>query len=63
MAISNEIIEKAWEIRQKGRETLREIADYFGVDDKELQKALEKWLKVKAIQAANKNGNPWNSNK
>ena len=41
MTINREIIKKAWEIRKKGVNSLKAIAEHFGVDEKELSKGIE----------------------
>ena len=41
MAIDIEIIKRAWEIRKKGVNSLKDIANQFGVDEKELLKGIE----------------------
>ena len=41
MAIDIEIIKKAWEIRKRGTNSMKEIAEHFGVDEKELTKGIE----------------------
>jgi hypothetical protein len=41
MAIDIEVIKKAWEIRKKGTNSMKEIAEHFGVDEKELSRSIE----------------------
>jgi uncharacterized protein YidB (DUF937 family) len=45
MTINIEIIKKAWEMRKKGTNTMKELAEHFGVDEKELSKGIEEMVK------------------
>ena len=45
MTINREIVKKAWEIRKKGINSLKELAEHFGVDEKELSKDIEEIAK------------------
>jgi hypothetical protein len=43
--IGKEILKKAWEIRKKGVNSMKEIAEHFGVDEKELSQGIEEMVK------------------
>jgi hypothetical protein len=43
--IDEEILKKAWEIRKKGINSMKEIAEHFGVDEKELSQGIEEIVK------------------
>ena len=45
MTIGSEIIKKAWEIRKMGTNSMKELAEYFGVDEKEFSKGIEEMTK------------------
>jgi predicted transcriptional regulator len=45
MTIGVEIIKKAWEIRKRGTNSMKELAEHFGVDVKELSKGIEEMAK------------------
>jgi hypothetical protein len=45
MTISIEIIKKAWEIRKRNTNSMKDLAEHFGVDEKELSKGIEEMVK------------------